>query len=171
MPSAGQRPDGRLHGIGRRRSSCPAPCVSLLAMHVHVQPFLLDVDAATGSRSCGGLGSKTTRRTRVGWIAFEAFSRRVPHARDQERCADMRSTAGGHHGRTWPAMEVSFWQPKNGRYLTSLNVSHCVACKIWRRHGVSLLRGRAHRLHRREPFRGLLRPMDIFLDLLQTAIN
>src|SRR4029450_13243248 len=53
----------------------------------------------------------------------------------------------------------------------SLNLSHFVACKIWWRRGVPLLRGRAHRLQRREPFRCLLTPMDIFFDLLQTAIN
>ena len=58
-----------------------------------------------------------------------------------------------------------------GDALRSRNVSHFVACIIWRRHGVSLLRGRAHRLQRHEPFRCLLRPMNIFFDLLQTAIN
>jgi hypothetical protein len=33
----------------------------------------------------------------------------------------------------------------------SLNLSHFVAQKIWRRRGVSPLRGRAHRLQRHEP--------------------
>ncbi len=52
-----------------------------------------------------------------------------------------------------------------------LNCSHCVACQIWRKHGVSPHRGRAHRLQRRGPLRGLLAPMDPTFDLLQTAIN
>jgi SAM-dependent methyltransferase len=70
-----------------------------------------------------------------------------------------------------------FWLPHGFCQLSplnlsrSFNLSHFVACKIWRRRGVSLLRGRAHRLPRREPFRCLLRPMDIFFDRLQTAIN
>jgi hypothetical protein len=53
----------------------------------------------------------------------------------------------------------------------SLNLSHFVARKIWRRRGVSPLCGRAHRLQRREPLQCLLVPMDITIDLLQTAIN
>ncbi len=52
-----------------------------------------------------------------------------------------------------------------------LNLSHFVARKIWRRRGVSPLCGRAHRLQRREPLQCLLVPMDITIDLLQTAIN
>jgi len=53
----------------------------------------------------------------------------------------------------------------------SLNLSHFVARKIWRRRGVVLLQCRAHRLQRRGPLRGLLRPMATISDLLQTAIN
>jgi hypothetical protein len=53
----------------------------------------------------------------------------------------------------------------------SLNFSHFVARQIWRRRGVSPLCGRAHRLQRREPLRGLLVPMDLTFDVLQTAIN
>jgi hypothetical protein len=52
-----------------------------------------------------------------------------------------------------------------------LNLSHFVARKIWRRRGVSPLCGRAHRLQRREPLQGLLVPMDIAIDLLQTALG
>jgi len=52
---------------------------------------------------------------------------------------------------------------------TSLNLSHFVARQIWRRRGVSPLHCRAHRLQRREPFRGLLLRMDTILDLLQTV--
>jgi len=53
---------------------------------------------------------------------------------------------------------------------TSLNFSRFVARQIWRRRGVSPLCGRAHRLQRREPLRGLLVPMDLTFDVLQTAI-
>ena len=53
----------------------------------------------------------------------------------------------------------------------SLNLSQFVARQIWRGRGVSSLRCRAHRLQRRGPFRGLLRPMDTILDLLQIARN
>ena len=55
--------------------------------------------------------------------------------------------------------------------LDTLNLSHFVARKIWRRRGVSPLRCRAHRLQIQEPLRGLLVPMDTTFDLLQTAIN
>src|SRR5262249_25051917 len=63
-----------------------------------------------------------------------------------------------NRGRTSRSRECS----RCGDELRSLNLSHFVACTIWRRRGVSLLRGRSHRLQRREPFRCLLRPMDIF---------
>jgi len=53
----------------------------------------------------------------------------------------------------------------------SLNLSRFVARQIWRRRGISPLRGRAHRLQRRELLRGLFVPMDTTCDLLQTAIN
>jgi hypothetical protein len=53
----------------------------------------------------------------------------------------------------------------------SLNLSHVVARKIWRRHGVFLLQCRAHRLQRRRHLRGLLVPMAPISDLLQTARN
>src|SRR5712691_10357356 len=43
---------------------------------------------------------------------------------------------------------------------TSRHVSPCVARHLWRRRGVSPCRGRAHRLHRREPLRGLRVPLD-----------
>jgi hypothetical protein len=56
-------------------------------------------------------------------------------------------------------------------HRVSLNLSHFVAHKIWRRCGGSPLCGRAHRLQRREPLQCLLVPMDITIDLLQTAIN
>src|SRR4029077_3136234 len=66
--------DGRRHGIGRQTPSCPVPCVSLHAMPVHVQPFLLDVSAAW-CRSCGGPaigrsrpGTKTDKRD-AAWTA------------------------------------------------------------------------------------------------------
>src|SRR6266446_8240904 len=42
----------------------------------------------------------------------------------------------------------------------SLNLSHFVAHKIWRRRGISPRRCRAHRLQRRAPLRDLLVPMD-----------
>src|SRR5215475_7922915 len=53
----------------------------------------------------------------------------------------------------------------------SLNFSYFVARQIWWRRSISLLRGRAHRLQRREPFRGLIVPIDPIFDLLQTARN
>ena len=53
----------------------------------------------------------------------------------------------------------------------SLNFSRFVACKIWRVCGVSPLRGRAHRLPRRKPLRGLLVPMATIVELLQTALH
>ena len=56
-------------------------------------------------------------------------------------------------------------------YAGSLNLSHFVAHKIWRRRGVLPLRCRAHHLQRRGPLRGLLVPMATISDLLQTAIN
>ena len=59
---------------------------------------------------------------------------------------------------------------EGGKPVT-LNLSLFVARQIWRGRGVSPLRCRAHRLQRREPFRGLLVPMDTICDLLQTAIN
>jgi hypothetical protein len=52
---------------------------------------------------------------------------------------------------------------------TSLNLSQFVARKIWRRCGVSPVRCRAHRLQRRQPFRGLLLLMDAIFDLLRTS--
>ena len=48
----------------------------------------------------------------------------------------------------------------------SLNFSFVVARHIWRRRGVSPCCGRAHRLHRRAPLRGLLVPMASIFDLL-----
>src|SRR5262249_33154276 len=53
----------------------------------------------------------------------------------------------------------------------SLNFSHFVARKIWRKRGVSPRRYRAHRRQRREPLRGLLVPMATTGDLLQTVRN
>jgi hypothetical protein len=55
--------------------------------------------------------------------------------------------------------------------VLTLNLSHFVAHKIWRRRGIFPLRCRAHRLQRREPLRGLRVPMATISDLLQTAIN
>ena len=49
--------------------------------------------------------------------------------------------------------------------LASLNLSHFVARKIWRRCGVSPRYCRAHRLQRRAPLYGLLMPMDTIFDL------
>src|SRR5215510_10935890 len=42
----------------------------------------------------------------------------------------------------------------------SLNFSHFVAHKTWRRCGVSPLHGRPHRPQRRKPLRGLIVPID-----------
>jgi hypothetical protein len=53
----------------------------------------------------------------------------------------------------------------------SLNLSDFVGRKIWRRRGVSPLRGKAHRLQRREPLRDLAVPMATICSLLQTARN
>jgi hypothetical protein len=53
----------------------------------------------------------------------------------------------------------------------SLNLSHFVAHKIWRKCGGSSRRCRTHRLQRRGPPRGLLVPMDPTFDLRQTARN
>jgi hypothetical protein len=53
----------------------------------------------------------------------------------------------------------------------SLNFSHFVARQIWWGRGAPPRRGRAHRLQRREPLRGLLVPLDTTVDLLQTARN
>src|SRR6266446_609191 len=55
--------------------------------------------------------------------------------------------------------------------LRSLNFSLFVAQQIWGRRGVSPRRGRAHRLQRCEPLRGLLVLMDIIFDLLHTALH
>jgi hypothetical protein len=51
----------------------------------------------------------------------------------------------------------------------SLNFSHFVARKIWRKRRVSPRHGRAQRLQRRAPLRGLLVPMDTTFDVLQIA--
>jgi hypothetical protein len=48
-----------------------------------------------------------------------------------------------------------------------LKCSHCVACHIWRKHGIAPRRGRAHRLQSREPLRGLLVPLDPAFDTLR----
>ena len=86
-----------------------------------------------------------TRRTKQEW-------RRQPRTYD-----DSLSTSTAPHrgplnrGRTSRRRSCSRW----GDARRSRNVSHVVACTIGRRRGVSFRRGRAHRLHRREPFRGL----------------
>ena len=76
--------------------------------------------------------------------------------------------------RVWPP-ESPFGadqaQHQNLAEETSRNVSRFVAGTIWLRRGVSPLRGRAQRLPRRKPLRGLLVPMDTIFDLLQTTRN
>jgi hypothetical protein len=58
-----------------------------------------------------------------------------------------------------------------GNETETLNFSHFVAPKIWRRRGVSPLRGMAHRLQRRDPLPCLLVLIDPTSDVLQTARN
>jgi hypothetical protein len=55
------------------------------------------------------------------------------------------------------------------RRHTSRNVSRFVARTIWRGHGISPLRGQAHRLHRRASLQGLLAPLETTFDLRHTA--
>jgi len=56
-----------------------------------------------------------------------------------------------------------------GQHFAQFNLSRFVARKIWRRRGVSPHRGRAHRLQRRAPLRGLLMPLATTFALQQTA--
>jgi hypothetical protein len=67
--------------------------------------------------------------------------------------------------------DAGLWQPGKDRLCRTLNLSHFVARKIWRKCGGSSRRCRTHRLQRRGPPRCLLVPMDTTFDLLQTARN
>jgi hypothetical protein len=76
-----------------------------------------------------------------------------------------------HAGSRLYTDSASNYRALKGYMHESLNLSHFVAHKTWRRNGVSQHRLRAYRVQRGEPFRGQLALEYIRFNLLQTARN
>jgi hypothetical protein len=106
-------------------------------------------------------GAPLTRGRAEDW--GEGFGGAVRDNRRHRR----RPTRGHDPGQDCAARDAMAQDDQNA----SRNVSPGGARHIWRRRSVSPLHGRAHRLDRRTPRRGLLVPMDLTCDLRHPASN
>src|SRR5262245_30973838 len=84
-----------------------------------------------------------------------------------QRTAQTKAYEGHDPGQYCAARD----EMAQGDQNTSRNVSPGEARHIWRRRSVSPLHGRAHRLERHPPLRGVLVPMDLTCDLRHAARN